>query len=351
MSFRTASSPHTRAQNKTANIMMQVALACLPGIAMQVWYFGIGVIVQILLAVIAAIATEYLCLRLRKRPLTALQDHSALLTGVLLGICLPALAPWWVAVIGSVFAVALAKHVYGGLGQNIFNPAMAGYVVLLISFPVAMTGWLPPSSLVIYEMTFSDTISVIFTGYSVQGYSVEQLRSDIDGITMATPLDTVKTALAAGLTYQESLSSPIFSSSGTGKGWFAISIAYFAGGLYLLKQGIIRWHIPFSFLSALLVFSFIAHATSPDGVASPLIHLTSGATMFAAFFILTDPVSASTTNKGRLIYGALVAFLVIIIRIEGGYPDGVAFAVLLANMCVPLIDYYTKPTAYGHARS
>ncbi|WP_017446351.1 electron transport complex subunit RsxD [Gayadomonas joobiniege] len=347
MNFKIASSPHTHVRRKTPAVMLFVAIACLPGIAVQTWYFGIGTLVQICLAILAAVAAEAACLKMRQRSvLPRLKDNSALLTGLLLGISVPPLAQWWVVVIGAIFAIVIAKQIYGGLGQNLFNPAMVGYVVLLVSFPLSMTLWVPPLSLVEYPVTVQDTLMLIFTGYSETGFSLAQLRVDLDGYTMATPLDTVKTALTNQQTYQEILNQKVFS-EGTGIAWFEVNLAYLLGGLFLLQQKIINWRIPVAFLLTLTLFSFILHSASPDGSASTILHLFSGATMFAAFFILTDPVSASTTAKGRLIYGALVAVLVFLIRNFGGYPEGIAFAVLLANMAVPLIDYYSQPKTYG----
>ncbi len=346
--FKLNSSPHTRRKNKTATVMKNVMIACLPGIVAQTWYFGYGTLIQISLCILAALATEAVCLKMRSRPIKqGLQDNSAILTAVLLGICLPPTAPWWIAIIGTLFAIAFAKHAYGGLGQNIFNPAMVAYVILLISFPVSMTNWLPPSSLIQYDINFYDTFLAIMTGYTNHGYSIIQLRNDLDGMTMATPLDTIKTALSSGYTYTEALGSQVFDDAWA-VGWCQVNIAYLVGGFLLLAKKIVKWHIPVAFLSTLAFLSLFGHLLSPDGTSSMALHLFSASTMFAAFFILTDPVTAATSNKGRLIYAALIAIWVYIIRTWGGYPDAVAFAVMLANMCVPLIDYYTKPRVYGY---
>lgn len=324
MSFRVSSSPHNRVQRKTANVMQAVALACIPGILAQVWYFGFGVLIQILIAVLTCLAAEALCVRKRNRVVTpVIKDYSALLTGLLLGISLPPLAPWWIAVIGSIFAIVIVKQLYGGLGQNVFNPAMAGYVVLLISFPVSMTLWLPPLSILSYDISLIDCFMVIFTGYSEQGYSLTQFRTDLDGFTMATPLDTIKTGLSNQQTYSELLNLSIFSGA-TGQGWMQVNLAYLMGGIWLLQRKIINWHIPLSFIFGLGGLSLIYFLASPDSAITPSMALFSGATMFAAFFILTDPVSASTTNKGRVIYGLLIALLVFVIRNFGGYPEAVA---------------------------
>ena len=312
MVFRIASSPYTHNQRQTSRIMLLVLLAAVPGIAAQLWFFGWGTLVQILLASVSALLAEALVLKLRKQSVAAtLKDNSALLTGLLLAVSIPPLAPWWMVVLGTVFAVIIAKQLYGGLGQNPFNPAMIGYVVLLISFPVQMTSWLPPQ---------------------------------------ATPLDTFKTSVRAGHSVEEIMQYPIYSGILAGAGWQWVNLAWLAGGVWLLWQKAIRWHIPLSFLATLALCATLGWLFSPDTLAAPQIHLLSGATMLGAFFILTDPVTASTTNRGRLIFGALAGLLVWLIRSFGGYPDGMAFAVLLANITVPLIDYYTRPRVYGHRK-
>ncbi|WP_318377796.1 electron transport complex subunit RsxD [Enterobacter sp.] len=349
MVFRIASSPYTHNQRQTSRIMMLVVLAAVPGIAVQSWFFGWGTLLQILLAIVSALAAEALVLKLRKQKVAAiLADNSALLTGLLLAISIPSFAPWWMVVLGTVFAVIIAKQLYGGLGHNPFNPAMIGYVVLLISFPVQMTSWLPPHDIAATVPGFMDALQVIFTGHTVSGEDMTALRLGVDGISQATPLDTFKTSLHAGHHVDEILTYPIFSGMLAGAGWQWVNIAYLAGGLFLLWKKAIRWHIPLSFIVTLAVCSTIGWLASPESLASPQLHLLSGATMLGAFFILTDPVTASTTNKGRLIFGALAGLLVWLIRSFGGYPDGVAFAVLLANITVPLIDYYTRPRVYGH---
>ncbi|ELY2741071.1 electron transport complex subunit RsxD [Cronobacter turicensis] len=349
MVFRIASSPYTHNQRQTSRIMMLVTLATVPGIAVQWYFFGYGSLMQILLAIVSALASEALVVRMRKLPLKShLGDNSALLTGLLLGVSIPPLAPWWMVVLGTVFAVIIAKQLYGGLGHNPFNPAMIGYVVLLISFPVQMTNWLPPQQIAATAPGFLDALQVIFHGVTASGDTMSQLRMGIDGVSQATPLDTFKTGLHAGHPAGELLAQSIYGGALAGLGWQWVNLAYLAGGLFLLARGTIRWHIPASFLVTLAVCSTLGWLIAPEKFLSPLMHLLSGATMLGAFFILTDPVTASTTNKGRLVFGALAGLLVWLIRSFGGYPDGVAFAVLLANITVPLIDYYTRPRVYGH---
>ncbi|MEZ3498831.1 electron transport complex subunit RsxD [Pantoea sp. KPR_PJ] len=351
MAFRIASSPYTHNRRSTGNIMMLVVLAAVPGFAAQWYFFGYGSVIQVLLAVLTAWLAEAAILRLRKAPLVPnLADNSALLTAVLIGISLPPLAPWWLVVIGTVFAIVIAKQLYGGLGQNPFNPAMVGYVVLLISFPVQMTSWLPPDALQSVKPGLADALSMIFTGHTLAGDTMQQLQLGVDGISQATPLDNFKTGLRAGHSAEQLLAQPIYTGVLAGLGWQWINVGYLAGGLFLLWKKAIRWHIPAAMLISLAFCATLGWLISPESLNTPLIHLFSGATMLGAFFIATDPVTASTTNRGRLIYGALIGLLVWLIRSFGGYPDGVAFAVLLANICVPLIDYYTQPRVYGHRK-
>ncbi|GAB3022674.1 electron transport complex subunit RsxD [Bowmanella dokdonensis] len=348
MSLRIASSPHQHSKRNTGSLMRLVCYCTLPGFAAQLWFFGWGTLFQFIIAVAVALGTEAAILELRKKDFEkALSDCSALLTALLLALCLPPLTPWWITALGAFFAIGIAKQLYGGLGHNLFNPAMVAYVILLVSFPVAMTSWLPPQQLMQQGYGLLDSLSLIFTGYSNEGYSLNQLRSGADGFTMATPLDSVKTDIDLGLTVEEAMAKPQFH-EGTGVGWFWINLAYLAGGLVLLKAKVINWHIPLSMLLAVSVTAGFLHLMSPDLYASPWFHLFSGGTMLGAFFIATDPVSASTTNLGRLIFGASIGFWVVIIRTYGGYPDAVAFAVVLMNMSVPLIDYYTRPRTYGH---
>ena len=214
MNYKLASSPHQHIRRDTGQIMRMVIYALVPGILLQTWFFGFGTIIQILLAVTTAVITEAAILELRGRDFEkAIKDYSAILTAVLLAISIPPFAPWWLTVIGTFFAIATVKQLYGGLGYNLFNPAMAAYVMLLVSFPLHMTQWLPPIELAEYSHGLLDAVHTVFTGYSNEGYSLNQLRSGIDGTTMATPLDTVKTSLAQNITYYESLENSIFDSS------------------------------------------------------------------------------------------------------------------------------------------
>jgi electron transport complex protein RnfD len=345
MPFATAPAPHVVAPGSVARVMRQVLYALVPTVALHVVFFGPGLLVQIVLGVAVALLCEAAALRLRGKPLPPfLLDGSAIITAVLLALCLPPLAPWWLIVSGVAFAILLAKHVFGGLGANPFNPAMVGYAVLLVSFPARLLQWLPPDApgFEPVQLSFTETLTTILTGSP-------PARLTWDAITSPTPLDALRTDLALGMTMGEAHARAMFSTFG-GKGWEWINLATLAGGVWLLVQRIIRWHIPVAMLGALLVCASIMSAADPGAYAGPLFHLTSGASLLGAFFIATDPVSAATSDRGRLIYGAGIGVLTYVIRTWGGYPDGVAFAVLIMNLAVPLIDRYTIPRIYGHAR-
>jgi Na+-translocating ferredoxin:NAD+ oxidoreductase subunit D len=325
--------------------MRQVLYALVPTVALHVVFFGPGLLVQIVLGVATALLCEAAALRLRGKPLPPfLLDGSAIITAVLLALCLPPLAPWWLVVSGVAFAVLLAKHLFGGLGANPFNPAMVGYAVLLVSFPARLLQWLPPNvpGMEPADLSFVATLTTILTG-------APPARFTWDAITSPTPLDALRTDLALGMTMGEAHARALFSTFG-GKGWEWINLATLAGGIWLLALRIIRWHIPVAMLGALFVCASVMSAADPGAYAGPLFHLTTGASLLGAFFIATDPVSAATSDRGRLIYGAGIGVLTYVIRTWGGYPDGVAFAVLIMNLAVPLIDRYTIPRIYGHAR-
>ncbi|MGR3808488.1 electron transport complex subunit RsxD [Pasteurella testudinis] len=351
--FKIASSPHTHSSNLTARFMLWVIAAMLPAVAVQYYYFGVGVLLQILLAVGFAYVLELIITALRRKPIFFyVADFSVILTALILAVAIPPYAPYWIILIGTFCAVILGKHVYGGLGQNPFNPAMVGYVVLLISFPLQMTSWMPPIALLNEPPTWNDTLSLIFNGVSSDGYSLLQLVGTIDGISQATPLDSVKSGLHNQQTLADIISSPIFSRhSGFaffGNGWWQLNLTFLLGGLLLLWKKIIHWQTPTALLLSLTLLATANWLFAPQSSLNPLWQLFSGATMFCAFFIATDPVTASITPKGKLVFGALVGFLIYIIRYYGNYPDGVAFAILLANICVPLIDHYTRPRVYGY---
>lgn len=355
--FKLTSSPHTHSGALTAKVMLWVIAAMLPALMVQVYYFGYGVLIQIILAVTLALALEFMVTRLRNKPkFFYIKDFSVTLTALILAMAIPPYAPYWIILIGTFCAVILGKHVYGGLGQNLFNPAMVGYVILLISFPVQMTTWMPPVSLFEHSPTLLDTMHLIFQESTRNGLSLAQFSAGIDGFSQATPLNVFKTATKEGfLSYSEIHQNPILQSILPltdrywleGIGWTQINLAFFVGGVFLIWKKVIHWQIPTAFLITLFILASI-HWLVVDASPTPIWQMVSGATMFGAFFIATDPVTASITPKGKIVFGMLIALLVYIIRYFGGFPDAIAFAILLANICVPLIDHYTRPRVAGH---
>lgn len=341
MRFKTITSPHAQRGNNVGFVMRQVLYALVPGTLALFWVFGWGVLVQLGLAIAVALLAEAAMLLARGRPVGQhLGDYSAVVTAWLFALCIPTLAPWWLTTLGIGFAIVVAKHLYGGIGYNPFNPAMIGYVALLISFPTHMTSWLAPNVLAEAQPNLSETLRIIFTGQLPAGLSW-------DSLTMATPLDHVKTQLGLNHTLGEIRdSSPLFGFFG-GRGWELVTAGFTLGGLWLLGRQIIAWQIPAGMLGALMVISTLFMLIDPDSYPGPGFQLFTGAAIFGAFFIATDPVSASTTPLGRFLFGAGIGLLIYVIRSWGGYPDGVAFAVLLMNMAAPTIDYFTKPRVFG----
>ncbi len=328
-------SPHVTGRTSVSWVMGWVLLALVPGWVVLTVSFSIGYAINMALAMLTALIAEALILAWRKRPvLFFLKDLSALVTAALLALALPPLGPWWLTVLGTLIAIIFAKQLFGGLGNNPFNPAMVAYALLLVSLPLYMTTrWASPD----FSLSIADTLAVIFAG-----------QTPIDGATGATPLDVYKLDIAR-LTATEVLQSPVFG-NWVAEGWDVANLAFLAGGGLLLWKRIITWHIPASLLGALAVMALLFSGDAD--VRTPIdLHLFAGATMLGAFFIATDPVSAATSNRGKLVYGAGIGVLIYLIRTWGNYPDAVAFAVLLMNFAAPLIDHYTRPRVYGHDTS
>ena len=332
MAFLVRSAPHIIPAQRVSTLMQQVLLALLPGIAVSIGLFGWAVLIQITIISVAGLLSEALMLRLRGRSLRLfLTDGSVLVTAWLLALALPPLAPWWLGVIGISFAVVIAKHLYGGLGYNVFNPAMVAYAVLLISFPLEMSRWPLPDT----GLGWAASVEIIISGTLLA-----------DGLTGATALDTWKTQLKLGQAVSEINALPAFGYWAS-RGWEWCNLAFLLGGVWLLYRRVADWRITVSMLLSLTLCATGLYFFDPQSYASPTVHLFAGASILGAFFIATDPVSASTTPRGRLIYGAGIGVLIYVIRVFGGYPDGVAFAVLLMNCAAPAIDYCTQPKAFG----
>ncbi len=309
--------------------MHTVVMALLPGAAMGVYLFGLPALLTIIIAVASSVALEAWMQWIMGKRITVF-DGSALLTGLLLAMNLPSSAPWWLTIIGSIVAIIVGKHLYGGLGQNIFNPALVARVFLLISWPVQMTSFPAPSAL---------------------------LAKGVDAVATATPLTTIKMELMSHkaniditLLPQPSAFDLLLGAHGGSLGEISI-IALLIGGLYLLYKKIITWHIPVSFIGTALAFSAIMWFVDPAKYANPVFHILTGGLILGAFFMATDYVTSPVTSKGMLIFGAGCGFLTILIRLFGGYPEGVSFAILLMNLATPLIDKLVTPSKFGEVKA
>ena len=345
MEFERREAPYLAPAANVAGMMQQVLLALVPAGIAHVWFFGPGLIFNLVVAAAACLGGEALMMRLRGRaPAHALSDYSALVTAALLAFALPSLTPWWVTATAGLFAIIVAKHLYGGLGFNIFNPAMAGYVVVLVAFPMHLNLWVAPrmGDIDYQFLTTLQTLKYTLTGAlpDVLGY---------DEVSRATPLDAMKSGLNDMRTIAEIRSLPVMGDFG-GVGWEWIGNFIAIGGLWLLVRKIIRWHIPLGVGAGLLIPATIMWLANPDTAPGPGFHMFSGAALLCALFIATDPVSAAASPKGRFIYGAGIGFLIYAIRTWGADVDGVAYAVLIMNMAVPFIDRLTRPRIVGHAR-
>ncbi|CAL4326178.1 RnfABCDGE type electron transport complex subunit D [Buchnera aphidicola] len=326
-------------------IMFLVIIACIPGILAKCYFFGVGTLIQIIFSIIVAVVLEMIVLKIRLKKIKMhLLDNSVILTSILFGVSVPSLLPWWITVFGIFFSVLVGKHLYGGLGQNIFNPAMVGYAVLLISFPIHMNNWNEMSSDISYVKDMKQSFNVIFSNKSTLNNS----NIFIDNFTEATPLNNFK--IKSHFQNNDYTEEKIVHHKKISfrKSSIYINISFFLGGIFLLFQRIICWRISIVFLFFLGFLSSVTYFYSQDLFMSPLIHLFSGGTMICAFFISTDPVTTACTNLGKIIFSVIMSFLVWIIRNYSEYPDGIAFAVLLSNMLVPLIDHYIKTSGYGH---
>jgi len=330
-----------RDNNSVRLTMLKVMAALVPGTLAYAWFFGPGIFVSLLVCTFFAVLFESVALLMRGASLKQfVGDGSVVVTAWLFALSVPPLAPWWLYAIGLLFAVVVAKHMYGGLGQNPFNPAMIGYAVLIISFPSTMTHWPGPVHLVNHAPSLAEAFDLVFAG---------QGSISVDAYTMASPLDTVKTLMRAGVPKSDILNNPVFGRfSGTGLEW--VAGMYLLGGLYLIYARLITWHVPVAFLASVAVTAGALLAIDPAHNMGPLFHLFSASVMLGAFFIATDPTSGCTTPRGKLIFAGLAGFLAIIVRAYGGYPDGVAFSILIMNSAAAFIDTYTQPRVYGHAK-
>jgi Na+-translocating ferredoxin:NAD+ oxidoreductase subunit D len=316
-----SASPHVHSGQNVKSVMRDVIFALTPALLVGIWYFGFDALRVLLLAVLGCVAFERVMNHLMKRSST-IGDLSAALTGILLAMNLPSGSPWWMVVVGSAVAIILGKAIYGGLGYNPFNPALVARVFLLISFPVQMTRWVVP-----------------------QG-----LGTGMDATTGATPLGVAKEAISQGTPLSEAgIPGHMQLLLGNVGGSFGevSALALLLGGLFLLYRGIIRWQIPVGFIGSVVLISGITHFMQPERYLNPLVHVLAGGLIIGAFFMATDMVTSPVTRKGMLIFGIGCGVLTSVIRLWGGYPEGVSFAILLMNALTPLIDRYTRPKVFG----
>lgn len=335
-----------------SRVMATVILALVPATLFGFWLYGWSALLLWTVSLLAAVAGEALAVRLMGRPVQpALMDGSAILTAWLLALSLPPWAPWWIAALGSFFAVVVVKQVFGGLGQNVFNPAMAARVMLLISFPVEMTAWVDPHPLTTPGgPDFMQALGITFGGLQ------------LDGMASASVLGHIKTEATRGVGLEPAVHG-LFGTGGVdgfmvdaAKGLRAGSLGetgavlILLGGLVLIRKRIITWHAPVAMLIGVAIPALLASLLAPASYPGPLLHLLSGGVMLGAFFIITDPVTSPNTAAGQFVFGLACGLLTWIIRTWGGYPEGVAFAVMIMNAAVPVIDRYLKPRIYGRDR-
>ena len=314
-------SPHVHSDDSTQKIMYRVVYAMIPALIWSVFVFGVDALRVTLIAVVACLAFEYLIQKYLMKVKPSVTDGSALITGILLAFNVPANLPWWIVIIGALAAMGIGKLSFGGLGNNIFNPALVGRVFLLISFPVQMTSW-PVNS-----------------------------QSGIDAVTAATPLGLLKEGVKNGTPISEIAGLPhlndmLLGNIGGSLGEIS-AILLILGGVYMLWKKVITWHIPVSILLTVAVVSGVFWMIDPTVYVNPGYQLLTGGLMLGAIFMATDMVTSPMTAKGQIIYGIGIGVITISIRMFGAYPEGISFAILIMNAVTPLLNYYIKPKRFG----
>lgn len=319
--FLVSSSPHIHEGTRIGDIMRLVIVALAPAALFSVYLFGLRALLTIAVSVSSAVIFEAAWQKIARKPVT-IGNMSAALTGLLLALNLPSTSPWWMILVGTLFAIIVAKQFYGGLGYNIFNPALVGRVVLLIAFPAQMTArWVAPSAW------------------------------GMNAVTTATPLGRVREALLSTghldvhLTRHEVFNLLLGNRAGSLGEVSVVLLA--AGGIFLIARKIVTWHIPVSFIGTVWVMTGVFHLVNPARYADPSFHVITGGLFLGAFFMATDYVTSPITPAGKLVFGVGCGAITVVIRLFGGYPEGVSFAILLMNAFTPLIDRYLKPTVFG----
>lgn len=316
-------SPHVSTRESVPSLMYGVIISLLPALGVSVYYFGIGMLIVTAASVLSCIGFEYLIQKFVMKVKTTHLDGSALLTGMLLAFCLPANLPIWMVMIGALVAIGVGKMTFGGLGNNIFNPALVGRVFLFISFPVAMTSWPMPGQWLKYT----------------------------DALTGATPLGAMKEGLATKAVSEIMPELPsflnLFLGNSMGSAGEVAAFALLIGLIYLLYKKIISWHIPVSILGTVFLFTGILWLANPERFADPLFHMLTGGLLLGAIYMASDYVTSPMTTKGMLIYGVGIGIVTVLIRVFGAYPEGVQFAILIFNMFTPLINKFVKPKRFG----
>lgn len=341
------SGPFTHEPVSVSKTMLLVMLALLPATAFGIYEFGWPALYLFIVTIVSCLAAEAIGLLMSGKPVRIyLMDGSAILTGWLLAMSLPPWAPWWIGVLGGFIAIIIGKHVFGGLGQNLFNPAMVARVALLISFPLEMTTWVIPQPIFsLGAPGLTESLSITFITFFNEGFN-------IDAVTSASVLGHVKTELGRGTELASALPqdySSLQQAMGTVAGSMGETsiLLLLAGGLFLMYMRIISWHIPLSMIATLVILASVFNVLEPGQYPDATYHLVNGATMLCAFFIATDLVTSPVTHRGQVIFGIGCGLLVYVIRTWTGYPEGVGFAVMLMNALTPLIDHYIKPRIYG----
>lgn len=351
--FDVAVSPHVGSSQTTKRVMWDVVIALIPALIAAFWFFGPRALMLVAASVLAAVATEWLCLKFMKRPVNFAFDGSAVVTGILLAYNVPPGVPWWIPVLGSAFAIAVAKQAFGGLGHNIVNPALLGRAFLVASFPVLMTaGWVAPM-----EWKDGQRIEVQASGVATAELS---RYGELDAFTGATPLNVLKqtfdweedpgraTEVRSMLFSKDTLRNLFMGRIGGCIGETSV-IMLLLGALYLILRGVLELRLPLSYLGSVALFAWLFGGQGWFQ-GNPLFHLLAGGVILGGFFMVTDMVTTPVTKKGRIIFGVGAGLLTMVIRRWGGYPEGCSYSILLMNLATPLIDRYTRPASFGEVK-